>query len=154
MTESQSTLIAKAIERCLLHIAKDSGYLTDAGSSVHRGWFAHAIQSRSATFPLIAIQPDTQSVEKASGTGREFRIADSFRLVVATDDVAHPADLLKDCMRDVRRALALNWEAEITSIPGVRAPDIGTAEFALSADSPHTLAAMPVGITFTEKHEA
>lgn len=121
---------------------------------MHRGWYAHAIQAACTTFPLIAIQPDSQGVDKASGTGKEFKITDSYRIVIVTSDVEFPSDILKDCLSDVRRAIALNWEVETQSIKGVRTPDIGVAEFALAADSPHTLAAMPVGISFTEKHEA
>ena len=154
MSEPISTSVAKAIERTLSAIKTEQGYFTDAGLSVHRGWYAHVIDARGATFPLIAIQPDTEGVDKSSGSGREFKISDNFRIVIVTDDTSHPADVLQACLHDVRRALALDWEEETKLITGVRAPVIGLAEFAIAADSPHTLAALPVGINFTEKHEA
>ena len=154
MTESVSTSVAKAIERSLASIRKSAGYLTDCGQSVHRGWYAHAIDAQDVMFPLVAIQPDTEAVASVGGTGFSLKITDNYRIVVITDDAEHPADVLKDCLADIRRAFALNWDAEKKLILGVRAPEFGVAEFAIAADSPHTLAAVPVGISFNEKHEA
>jgi hypothetical protein len=154
MPESLSTSIAKAVERTLTSIQLDQGYVTDAGANVYRGWYAHAMHGRGMNFPIIAIQPDTEGVQKVSGTGCEFKIATNLRIVVVADDTSQPSDVLRDCLADIRRALALQWELETSSLPGVRAPDIGLAEFAIAADSPYTLAALPVGINFTEKHEA
>lgn len=154
MSESISTSIAKAFERTFSTIQIANGYLTNSGLHVYRGFYAHALQAKNVQFPLVAIQPDTEGVDSVSGTGREFKITETVRIVVVTDDVVIPADILRDCLHDIRRALALNWDAEKGQLPGVRAPQCGLAEFAIAADSPHTLAAFPVGITFTEKHEA
>lgn len=154
MSESQATSIAKAIERCLSFITTDNGYLTDAGENVYRGWYAHALNRRDLSFPILAIQPDTESTDSASGTGREFKLTESIRIVAITDDVEYPSDILRDCLRDVRRAFALNWDNEKSDITGVRSPTFSTAEFGIDTENHNTLAALPVGIPFTEKHEA
>lgn len=152
MSEPKSTGVAKALESTLADIRTARGYFTDLGLSVHRGFYAHALESRNASFPLVAIQPTTEGVP--SDRKSASRIESFLQVVIITNDTEYPADILRACLADVRRALALKLPEEIQTLGMGTPPEIGTAEFAIAADSNFTLAVLPVGFTFVEKYEA
>jgi hypothetical protein len=152
MSEPISTSIVKAFETVLAGILKADGYNTDLGLSVHRGFFAHAINARGAVYPLVAVQPETEIIKEAR-EGKN-KIESSIRFVVATDDMEYPADICRACVADIRRAFALKIANELKSLGVNLTPELGTAEFALSADSPLTLVALPVSFLFVENYEA
>lgn len=150
MPEPVSTSVAKALERVVEDIHTTRDYYTDLGQNVYRGFYAHAVDG--ATFPVVAIQPESEVVESARTD--KNKVSSTIRIVVVTNDTNYPADILRACVADIRRAFALNAEGELKSLGVNFDPEIGTAEFAIAADSPLTLAAMSVGFSFVENYEA
>lgn len=150
--EPKTTTVAKALEATLGDIRTVRGYYTDLGLSVYRGFYAHALDSKKTSFPLVAIQPDSEGVP--SDRQNKSRIESNLQVVVITDDTSYPADILRACLSDIRRALALKLPEEIQSLGMGSSPEIGIAEFAIAADSTFTLAVLPVGFSFVEKYEA
>lgn len=152
MIEPKSTSIAKAVEVVLKDIYSVRGYNTDLGANVYRGFYSHAIDSDKVNYPLVAIQPDTETVED-SRQGKD-KITASFRLVAVTNDTDNPADILRACAADMRRAIGNKLVDELRET-GVRiSVELGSVEFAIAADSPTTLAAMSVGFSYIENYEA
>jgi hypothetical protein len=148
-----ATQVAQALEDSLKVITIENGYFTDLGKSVYRGFYAHAIQGRNTSYPLIAVQPDTETVA-ASRDAAASKIDASIRLSVITDDADIPADVLRSCAADVRRALAMHLAEKLRAL-GVHTPgELGTVEFATAGDSHLSLAAISVAFTFIEKYEA
>lgn len=151
MAESVSTKIAKALQIALADIRLARGYNSDLGLQVHRGFYAHAVQRRGAVFPLVAIQPEAENVD--AQTTKRAKISTTSRVVVVTDDAEIPADVLRDCVADVRRALALKMSDALRELEINFDFELGGTEFAIAADSPITLAALTVGCTFIENYE-
>ncbi len=152
MREPKSTSVAKALEHTLAQILTSRGYFTDLGKSVYRGFYAHALDADSVNFPIVAIQPEAEGVP--SDRKSTNRIESTLKIIVATDDTSYPADILRECLADIRRALSLNVSDEIQKIGIGSPPEIGTAEFAIAADSIQTLAVLPVSFSYVEKYEA
>jgi hypothetical protein len=147
-----SSQVAQALEDSLQVIAKDNGYFTNLGNAVFRGFYAHAISGRSAVYPLIAVQPENETV--TGSTDSRSKIESVVRLICVTDDQVVPADILRACAADVRKALATNLAEKLGAIKVNTPGTLGTVEFATASDSHLSMAAISVAFTFIEQYEA
>ena len=150
MTEPKATTIVKAIETTLLVILKSSGFFTDLGLSVHRGFYAHAINDSNAKFPLIAIQPETEGPPDRKGG--KSKLPTQLRLVIAVDHSEQASDVLRACLADIRRAVDLN-EDSIDALIVNGSLEFGIAEFVPAQETNFSLAALPVSFSFVEHYE-
>lgn len=150
MSEPLSTQVAKLLEENLRAILIANGFHTDLGASVYRGFIAHAVEARDALFPMIAIQPDTESLDGTRESGSKVTAVN--RLIIATDDVQQPADVLRACVADVRKLLATGLTTDLNTIGIHKPPELTDVEYALQGDSLFTVAALQVAFTFYEKY--
>lgn len=153
MSKPISTLFVDGVQATLAGITKDKGYRTDIGASVHRGFYAHVLNSRSTTFPAVVIHPGPETMGTIHSSGKKAFVTISFPLVVAVElsPDAECYDLLRACTADVRRALILARD-DLSQLGQHDSFEIGPAEPILSDESKFALVAMAVGISIVETY--
>ncbi|MBB3192048.1 hypothetical protein [Halomonas cerina] len=157
MSDPISTQIAQALQGRLEQISTANGYHTDLGQSIWRGFWSLALDARQEV-PLIAIQPDVETVESTREARTKLGI--TRRLVVVTDVINaagtqpyHAEDRLEAALADIRRALLHAPGNDLNRLGVKDAITLGTAEYALAADSRYALAGLPVSISCIEHYQ-
>lgn len=153
-----TTQLAQALQARLQSISVANGYHTDLGASVWRGFWSRAIEARQSV-PLIAIQPDEESVEGVRD--EKSKIGITRRLIVVVDalpgasaDPYAAEDQLEAGLTDIRRALLHHPGDDLQRLGVKDAITLGTAEYALAADSRYALAGVPVSVSCIEHYAA
>lgn len=156
MSAPITTQIAEALQARLEQISTANGYHTDLGDSIWRGFWSLALDARQEV-PLIAIQPDVETVESTREAKTKLGI--TRRLVVVVDVLnatgtqpTHAEDLLEAGLADIRRALLHTPGDDLQRLGVKDAITLGTAEYALAADSRYALAGLPVSISCIEQY--
>lgn len=150
-----TTQLAMALQARLQAITRANGFHTDLGNSVWRGFWSRAIEAQERV-PLLAIQPDTEDVSDTRSD--KARLSITRRLIVVADglpsgtDPYAAEDTLEAALADVRHALLGTPGDDLQRIGVKDAITLGTAEYALAADSRYALAGLPVTLTCIEHY--
>lgn len=155
MSENSATVeLMIKLEEILKTITKANGYLTDAGKSVHVGWYAHVLAAEDTKFPAIVLHPPSEDPLSVQGGNKVGRIRADFALVmgdqVEFDKTAYHR--VMNVARDVRRAIYFN-RYQLTEITNDEAVEVGTTEPEMGTDASVVMAAIPVSIEFNEHYQ-
>lgn len=145
------------LKTALESITIANGYNTDMGNNVRRGFFAHVLRASDSVFPALVIHPGVEEMGSMKygydGATSKAMITYVVPLVVAVemtvDDSAY--DVLQACGYDIRKAIMRNAEV-LTRENQPDSLDVGAFEPDVSRDSRFALAAMTVGVSFTETY--
>jgi hypothetical protein len=151
--KAKSTLLAEGIKAALQGIRTDATYLTDLGLSVHRGFWAHVLDSRQTVYPAVVIHPGSETPQEFDRGGTKGRVRVEVPIVIAVElSLGEESyDTLQAAMADVRRAL-LRARDQLGQLGQINSVEVGPAVPDLSPDSRFALGAMTAVMNIVETY--
>jgi len=155
MSDSQATLLSRALKEILQEVRVDNGYFTDLGLSVHRGFYGHVLDDDTTKYPAVTIHVPVENPRAVQGRGERTSASLDldFPLVLASqigdDDAAY--DEISNCSADVRRAIFLNRE-RLTQITNDEAVSIGPTVPDAPFGNATAIADVAITVQITEKY--
>jgi len=151
--KAQSTMFAERVQTALQEIRVSNGYLTDLGLSVHRGFWAHVLDSRSTDYPAVVIHPGSESPQDVHASGGKALVRVEMPIVIAVETSMDSSayDTLLACMADVRKALMMSRNS-FASLGQANSVEVGSAVPDLSPDSRFALAALTMTMSIVETY--
>jgi hypothetical protein len=151
--KAKSTEIAEQIVLALQAITEENNYLTDLGTSVHQGYYAHVLQAEDTTFPAIILHPALEVPGAVRGNLEAVIESESILVIAARLGAGEEAYAeIQSCLCDTRRAL-FRAMPEIAKAAGREDIVVGPAEPDISKDSSLVMYAMSVRIKFNENYQ-
>lgn len=143
----KSLAIERELERRLTAILRVSGFQTDAGLRVYRGWAAHYMDASALDYPLIVIQPGTDG--PSTGHGAQRKSERVIHLLAIARDTVDPAGSVAELLHDMRRAL---YQNDRSNNLGGLALSITEAAAETEHDGAFAIVSMPITVAYTEQY--